>query len=126
MKERVFETLNGKALTVKHRKSAVTFEVQLSKNEKPDFHFKFSPEDFKAFAAYMESVANDVWSNFTPKDATSEASDYCEYYDKEFDNNGYLRIIEDGIKVEGPHNTTGRLYQFTKSKLQSFIFDLRK
>lgn len=126
MKQRVFETVNGKDLIIKHRKSAVIFEVDLLEDEKPNFQFQFTEETFKEFVTYIESIANEIWSSFIPKDATSEASDYWEYYDKEFDNNGYLRISEECLEVEGPHTTTGRLYQFNKAKMQSFIFDLRK
>lgn len=126
MKERVFETLDGRSLVVKHRRSAIIFEANINSNEKPDFKFKFPKDNFNEFARYMESIANEIWSNFAPKDATSEASDYYEYYDKELDNNGYLSICKNCISVEGPQNTTGRIYQFNKAKMQCFIYDLRK
>jgi hypothetical protein len=127
MQQHTFVALNGRKLIVKHKKSAVILEVaDLEANEEPMFQFNFSEGNFKSFVSYMELIANEVWSTFTPKDATSEASDYYEYYDKEFDNNGFLSIGEKHIFVEGPHTTTGRLYQFNKAKMQSFIFDLKK
>lgn len=126
MHQQVFRAINGRDLIVKHKKSTIILEVDLNEGEKPVFRFGFSEGDFKVFVNCMETIAYEIWSNFTPKDATSEASDYYEYYDKQFDNNGYLSILENGIRLEGPHTTSGRLYQFNKAKMQSFIFDLKK
>ncbi|MFL0584693.1 hypothetical protein ACH0B6_19160 [Solibacillus silvestris] len=114
-------------LIIKHRRSAVILEVEnIEDYSTSRFTFSFNDSEFKDFTEYMEQVANTVWKNFVPKDATSEASDYWEYYDKEYDNNGYLIVKGNSIKVEAPHYSAGRIYQFSKSKLQSFIFDLKK
>lgn len=127
MKQRVFKNEKGQDLIVKHRKSAIIFAVEeVKKDMKPDFRFYFSTQTFKEFASYIEEISNKAWAAITPKEAHSLATDYYEYYDREFDNNGYLSIVEDGLSVEGPYTTTAKLYQFNKSKIQSFIYDLRK
>lgn len=125
-KQRTFKATNNRELIIKHRRSTVILETELHDGEKPDFTFEFTPNVFTELVKYITEVANTVWKNLTPKDATSEASDYYEYYDKEFDNNGYLRIGHNKLIIEGPHLTTGRLYQFNKAKMQSFIYDLSK
>ncbi|QDP99437.1 hypothetical protein FOH38_02075 [Lysinibacillus fusiformis] len=119
MKERIFGDL-----IIKHRKSAIFFEI--GEGEYYDCIFRFTEHEFKEFTSYIEEIANESWNNVTPKVADSMGTDYSEYYDKEFDNNGYLSIIENGLRIEGPYTTTGRLYKFNKAKIQSFIFDLRK
>lgn len=123
--QRTFNT-KPKPITVSHRRSAVIIETELKPNEKPHFTFYFTDDEFQQFIEHMIAVANSVWTNFTPKDATSEASDYYEYYDRTYDNNGYLRIGENALTITGPNLTTGRLYQFNKAKMQSFIYDLQK
>lgn len=126
MKRQIFRSLSGRVLYVKYSKTKVVLEVDLNEGEEPRFKFEFSEGDFSAFASFMELISREIWATFMPKEASSQASDYDEYYDKDFDNNGYLSIGENCIYIEGPHTTTGRLYQFNKAKMQSFIFDLRK
>jgi hypothetical protein len=126
MNTRIFETLNGYKLIIKNRKSAVIFEIDEEQTNKHyQFLFAFSPDDFIEFITYIESIANDSWTNLIPKEADSLGSDYYEYYDKELDNNGYLSIRENGLLIERPSLESIRLYQFNKKKMESFIFDLR-
>jgi hypothetical protein len=123
MKEKVFD--NG--MVVKHRKSAIILENHNGKKEKEGrFTYEFTKEDFKEFTSYMEKAASEAWSNITPKEATSLGSDYYEYYDRKYDDNGYLHIGENSISVDAPYWSIDTLYQFNKPKIQSFLYDLQK
>ncbi|MCM3179727.1 hypothetical protein [Cytobacillus horneckiae] len=123
MKVRTFN--NG--LVIKHRKSAIIFENANGKEESEKrFSYEFSKESFKGFVASIEEIANEAWSNIVPKEAHSCGSDYDEYYDRKYDNNGYLSIKENGIEIIAPYGSVDTLYQFNKPKIQSFIYDLQK
>ncbi len=123
MKVKTFD--NG--LVVKHRKSAVIFENEQGKKEREDkFIYEFTKDRFKELADYIEKAANESWSNVVPTEANSPASDYDEYYDRKYDDNGYLYIKENGILIIAPSWSVDTLYQFNKPKIQSFIYDLRK
>lgn len=123
MKTKTFE--NG--LVVEHRKSAVILKNATGKKaEEDDFEYIFTPEGFVQFVNYIEEAANEAWVGIVPREAYSVGSDYYEYYDRKYDNNGYLTIIENGISIEAPWGSLDTLYQFNKSKMQSFIYDLRK
>jgi hypothetical protein len=78
------------------------------------------------FIEYIQLVSSKVWNNLTPKEAQSEASDFFEYYDKELDNNGYLRIGESILLIERPSLESNRMYQFNKRKMESFLYVLLK
>lgn len=122
MKTRVFD--NG--LVVKHRKSAIIFENDSGKKERESkFSYHFTEEDFKDFAMYIEEIAQEAWTNVVPKEATSAAADYEEYYDRKYDDNGDLYIRDNGILINAPYWSVDTLYQFNKPKIQSFIYDLR-
>lgn len=138
---------NFNGLIVRHRKSAVFFErstdlsieghvlrdktlvIQPSEIE---LKYTFSQTEFKEFIAYMEQIALEAWSSFKPKIAVSPGSDYWEYYDRDFDNNGYLIVGKYYINLDGPanqpktDNPVVRLYKFDKRKFESFIYDLRQ
>lgn len=120
MKSKIFS--NG--LVVKHRKHAIIFENETGIQDNYKFDFTFEPDEFKAFIQYLNDIIPDVWKNFQPKEANSLGSDYYEYYDRLLDNNGYLSIGDNNLKIEAPNLSTGRLYQFNKPKMQSFIYDL--
>lgn len=127
MKTRIFVCSNGIELLVKHRKSAVIFEMNQNQiNNKYNVTYNFELKDFVELFTYIEMIANEIWTNFSPKEADSLGSDYFEYYDKEFDNNGYLRIRENTLSIDRPVLDNHKLYQFNKKKMESFIFDFRK
>lgn len=136
-------------LIVRHRKSAVFFERETDLNigdyvspfsqDKIPFiqqselyrQYIFSKDGFKEFIAYMEQIAHEAWTNFTPKEADSLGADYEEYYDREFDSEGSLCISKYSLILYGPNqpktdNPRVRLYKFNKRKFESFIYDLRK
>lgn len=123
MKTMVFD--NG--LVVKHRKSAIIFENANGKKEREQrFSYEFTKEGFKDFVEYIEKIANEAWSGIVPKEANSLGSDYWEYYDRKYDDNGYLSIKDFCISLTAPYWSVDTLYQFNKAKVQSFIYDLRK
>lgn len=154
MKERIFTDENNEQLIVQHRKSAVFFlrkadiekpnsySVQNAKNGFGKQHepyvcatelkrsYRFSDEVFKEFHSYCSLIANESWSNFKRKGVDSWSSDYDDYYDKDFDNNGNLSIQTNGMKIGGPYTQLKcsgeivRLIKFNKRKFESFIFDL--
>lgn len=119
-----FEALNGLKLNVTNRKSAVIFELDQSQTEgKYQFELEFSQEKFQEFLNHIKSVSNDSWKGLVPKKADSMGADYWEYYDRELDNNGYLSLNNNTLKIERPSLESGKLYQFNKKKMESFIFD---
>lgn len=122
-----FTDVNGMELIVQSRKSGIVFGVGASKEVGHKHRFKFSPEVFQELFTHLEVVSNKAWDKFKPQVATSEASDYDEYYDRPLDNNGYLSFDGDsGLYISRPSTESSRLYKFTKRKMESFIYDFRK
>lgn len=141
---------NFNGLIVRHRKSAVFFERETDLNIEGYVlpHWKdqtpvvkpselsrkyiFTQDEFKGYVAYMEQIANEAWINFSPKEADSMGSDYADYYDREFGNEGSLWVGKYYISLDGPanqpktNNPIVRLYKFNKRKFESFVYDLRK
>lgn len=126
-------------LVVKHRKHAILFEnVHKEEGIKKNNHrfvFTFTYDEFQDFAEYIKEIANEAWKDIKPKVATSEGSDYYEYYDRRYDNNGYLSIRDKSgqdkngqveLHIEAPYGSKDTLYQFNKPKIQSFIYDMDK
>lgn len=149
MQELIFIDQNGEQLIVRYRRSAVFFirETDLSiegyvspywSDKTPVFDLKehhrkymFDREVFNRFIDCMEHIGQECWKNFTPREADSFASDYDDYYDKEFGNNGSLSIFDKGICIEGPLQKKTktpfiRLIKFNKRTFGSFVFDLLK
>lgn len=122
--EKKFKTLGDLELIVKNRRSAVIFEVANNQDEKKYcFTFKFSPEVFKQLFTHLQETSNKSWANLNPRDADSFGADYAEYYDKKFDNNGYLGIKRNILSIDRPVLESNKLYQFNKRKMESFIYD---
>jgi len=147
MKEQIFMDKSGQELIVKHRKSAIFFEGKANA-AKPNSYgerhkeyicikelrklYNFSKEKFERFIEYCQTIANESWSSFTPREADSSGADYDDYYDKNFGNNGRLSIRAGIISVEGPYTqlkSNGeiiRLIKFNKRKFESFVYDLNR
>ncbi|QWH09515.1 hypothetical protein [Bacillus mycoides] len=130
MESRTFTSTNGLELIIKSRKSAVIFEIEQMNTQQLkaqyNFEFKFYPEVFSELLQYIENVSNKSWVGLSPKDVDGLGSDYYEYYDRKLDNNGYLTIVKNGLSIERPSLESGRLYQFNKKKMESFIYDFKK
>ncbi|QNR65479.1 hypothetical protein IAQ67_16460 [Paenibacillus peoriae] len=127
MKTKIFTGIDGLELIVNSRKSAVIFEMNHNQmNNKCSVTYNFEIKDFIELYKYVEIISNESWDNFTPKEANSLGADYYEYYDREHDNNGYLYLREDMLKIDRPLLESNKLYQFNKRKMESFIYDLKK
>lgn len=125
--QQIFTSTDGWKLIIKHRKSAVIFEVNPEQaGDQYDFKFNFTPEGFRDLLAYIEEVSNNSWKDLKPKECDSFGSDYYEYYDRPLDNNGYLSIKGNSLVIQRPTSESTRIYQFNKLKMQSFIYDFRK
>lgn len=123
MQSKAFTDNHGVVLIIKQTKNSVIFE--LARDEKGHhFDLRFTPEEYRELMAYIDTVAHDAWPNLVLRDATSAASDYDEYYDRELDNNGQLTIGKyDNLKISRPMETHKRMYKFTKRKMETFLFD---
>lgn len=146
MKTETFLDVNGTELIVKYRKSTVFFEKKYFDNDLRehcdgsvyidsdglDWRFDFSKEVFKALNEFLNIISKECWSNFTPKEIDSFGAEYDDYYDKEFDSNGSLRIGGNFICAEGPYaqppnkEKITRLIKFNKRKFESFMFDFNE
>ena len=130
MKVKAFETIDNRILIVKNKKSAVLFELEHeSQMSMYKFRFTFDSKTFKELVSYLETSSIETWGKMNLRDATSDASDYFEYYDKEFDNNGYLRIsraTDNCLAFERPILESLHLYKFNKRKMETFLYDLKK
>lgn len=131
-KENVNEIIsnNGYTIVIKDRKSSVILEIaEFTPNKDYDCRLDFDKESFGQMVDLMEQAAYRSWAGLEPKEATSVGSDYDEYYDKEFDNNGYLSIGSKGsyrLNMSRPWKESNRFYKFNKSKMAAFIYDLKK
>lgn len=127
MRKKSFQTIDNLELIVCSRKSAIIFELaELPEDGRYNFRFDFDHQIFKELLKHIEEAADNSWDNITPKEASSLNSDYWEYYDKEFDSNGYLKLQRNTLLLERPSNISNKLYQFNKGKIESFIYDFRK
>ena len=147
MKERIFIDKNGEELIVKSRKYAIYFERKVNVEKENSFGkdhekyickseirglYNFSQEEFEKFISYCEIIGKETWENFKFKEANSYNVAYNEYYDKEFDNEGFLYVRAGILSIEGPYTqlkSNGemvRLFKFNKPKFESFIFELKR
>lgn len=92
---------------------------------------EMSPEEFQNFSNGLLDLANAIWDkNFELKEVTSMGNDYFEYYDRKYDNNGYLSIKKNAdqfiVDIEKPCLESHRFYLLNKAKAQTFINDCLK
>lgn len=122
MEERFFEDEHGRKLIVRVNRSNI--QIHTERKDILDYRFYLDNIDLLKF---LKDQATKVWKSFAPKEADSFGADYWEFYDKATDNNGYLRISNDGVIVFGsPSVETTLLYQFNKRRMESFIYDLER
>ncbi|WP_052406373.1 hypothetical protein [Clostridium culturomicium] len=116
----------GVNLIIDNNKTNILLKTD-NKNIEGDYYLKlyFSKDSLKELLKYLESVSNEIWKDFTPREANSITSDYEEYYDRKYDNNGYLKIKGNCLKIEGPFEDCPYMYKFNKRRMESFIYDLR-
>ena len=118
---------SGVNLIIENNKINIIFKTD-DKNIKRDYYLNlnFKKEIFKEIIKYLERISSNIWKDFKPKVADSLSSDYEEYYDKKYDNNGYLCIGENSLKMERPYIDCPYMYKFNKRRMESFIYDLNK
>lgn len=146
LKEIIFTDINGVDLIVQYRKSAVFFmkryeDEDLKEHPRGGIYidgkglkndYEFTSDQFKKLLDSLKEISNECWTDFKPIEADSMKADYDDYYDRDFDNNGCLRIRERGISIEGAYtqppnkNNLTRLIKFNKRTFASFIYDLEK
>ena len=129
MRAEIFEDVNEKVLKVVANRSNIRFVMPDDEVPSRTETFEFSRKEFNRFKEYLETEANRIWKNLNPRVADSFESDYDEYYDREYDNEGSLKFLDrEGPTIQlslwPPYGSTNRLYQFNKRKMESFLFDL--
>lgn len=114
-------------LTITNRLYAVIFSVENKDINTNMYHFEFTQEEFTEFANYMKQIAERSWKEIHPDIAGTEAAEYYEYFDKEYDAVGKLTIdpVNNTLIASAPYQSPDRLYQFNKNKMKSFLFDLQ-
>lgn len=128
MTTKEFIDTNGINLIIEHNKASIIFKTG-NQNIKKGYYliFYFSKPILKELIEYLKSISKEIWNDFKPKEADSVSSDYGEYYDRKYDNNGYLCILkENGLKIEKPYEDCPYMYKFNKRRMESFIYDLIK
>lgn len=100
-------------------------------SEKMREEIEFTKEEFKNFVEELKSKAITIWKDsFELKEITSMGNDYWEYYDRKYDNNGYLSVGKRTnsymVTIERPSEDSHRFYQLNKAKSQTFINDCIK
>lgn len=115
-------------LVVKHRRYAVIFENKEGKAyDRCKFYYQFSDQELRELLYYLEDAGNQCWKGgIHPKEGKNPLADYYEYYDKNCDDNGCLKIARgDTLAIHAPFGSMDTLYQFSKPKLEAFLYDLR-
>ena len=127
MSSKEFIDKYGVNLIIESNKNNIIFKTD-SKNVKRDYYLNvyFNKEVFEELIKYTESISNKIWNDFTPKEADSISSDYAEYYDRKYDNNGCLSIGENFFRIERPCIECPYMYKFNKRRMESFMYDLNK
>lgn len=124
-KEEIFTSKEGIRLCVITYKSNIQLFLPTGYEDASKRRtLKYDKKGFESLLRYIESQANVVWKNITPKLAESIGADYDEYYDRVLDNNGYLSLGASFLTVEGPYGGENKLYQFNKKKMESFLYDV--
>ena len=118
----------GTNLVVEYNKTNIILKTN-DKNIRNNYVLKlyFDENIFKELINNLKITSGQIWNNFNPKVADSIGSDYSEYYDRKYDNNGYLNIYRDfSIRIEKPDKDTPYMYKFNKRRMESFIYDFIK
>lgn len=86
----------------------------------------FSLKETQRVLSFIFKNAKRIWKTFKPKEASSSASDYWEFYDEKTDYNGYLKIDGQVLVFDRGYlqEETNLWYRFNKAKCQSFIYDI--
>lgn len=118
---------HGANLIIEKNKKNIILKTD-DKNIERDYYLNlyFNKDVFKKIIIHLETISKDMWDDFEPKVANSLSSDYEEYYDRKYDNNGYLNIKDTSLKIERPYDECPYMYKFNKRRMESFVYDLKK
>lgn len=72
------------------------------------------------------TAANCAWPGIEPKAATSLGSDYWEMYNTNRDNLFYMSLNRNEMNIDGYLEWGQAKYDFSKRKMQSFMFVLER
>lgn len=127
MVSKEFNDKYGVNLIVENTKNNIVFKTDVKNiNNEYDLKLYFTESIFKEIVQYLEDISSEIWKDFNPKGADSMSSDYVEYYDRKYGNNGYLSIFKDYIlSMERPYKNTPYMYKFNKRRMESFVYDLK-
>lgn len=117
----------GVNLIIEHNKTNIVFKTSDKNIQNYRLELYFNEDTIKKITEYLNEISKNIWSDFKPKEATSMSSDYWEYYDRKYDNNGYLSMHKRPcLVIERPDLECPYLYKFNKKRMESFIYDLNK
>lgn len=107
---------------------SIIFENASMKPYETRVFFELDQEGLDSFYRQLLKLAVEVWGTIDLKEVTGLGNDYGEYYDRELDNDGSALICQEGIGFDppAPHLESNRLYRFTKRKIETYLFDLKK
>lgn len=115
-------------LCVEKKGKSLVFTNESANPYTRKFSLKLNQDQFDEFYTQLLEMAESIWGDLKIKDVTGFGNDYGEYYDRELDNDGGASIDEKGIYFypPAPHLKSNRIYRFTKSKIETYLYDLRK
>lgn len=115
------------AVKAKAEKNRIVFYTD--RNEYPEkFKFKedYTDSEWVEILKELLEMANEVWPDIKPREATGHGSDFEEYYDKELDCDGWMSIFNKHISINAPNKDHERIYAITKRKAADFVNTLLK
>lgn len=96
-------------------------------------NYSFTRQHISKIYEQLFETAKKLYPTLQLKEVTNLQTDYAEYYDKEFDNNGgagiHVNSKENSIilnfDVPAYHLGSQRLFRFTRAKIETYLYDLR-
>lgn len=126
--EKIFSSMEGYNLAIRNSRKTILLELKnyiINKDKKRFlFELHFEEKVFKELEKYLYDIAKETWEDFIPKEADCMRADYTEYYSRKYDNNGYLYLRENSLKIDRPSVEDMTLYKFNKRRMESFIYDI--
>jgi hypothetical protein len=122
-KSKEFIDKNGVNLIIENKKGFIFLKTDNKNLNRYLVRVYFEEETFKEMIQYITEISKEMWGNFSPKEAEKFSEDYTEYYDKKYDNSGYLSLSDCCLRLETPSLEAEYVYKFNKKRVESFIFD---
>ena len=115
--------INGKDLIIEKNKKNILFKADAENLKGYRLKVCFEREDFIRMINQISDIAKELWGDIQPKEITCVRDDYTEYYDKKYDDNGYLTIDNYILKLEVSSLDAPYVYKFNKKRVETFIYD---